>query len=212
MEHAFQKSKLEIIEAIKQGVQIFEPGRTTSLSPDWSRAGIGYFLYQKHCSCPSKVTTCCQNGWRIVLAGSRFLNRAEKNYWPVEGEALAVVWALEDTRFFTVGCTDLHIQTDHRPLIKLLGDRTLDEINNRRLINLKERSMGWQFVIYHVPGRLIPAPDATSHNPFDSLEDVDGICCTDISTNLEFSVCAMRFSNGLRKQFCGVMQASGNGK
>ena len=175
LEHAFQKSKLEIIEAIKQGVQIFEPGRTTSLSPDWSRAGIGYFLYQKHCSCPSKVTTCCENGWRIVLAGSRFLNKAEKNYWPVEGEALAVVWALEDTRFFTIGCTDLHIQTDHRPLIKLLGDRTLDEINNRRLINLKERSMGWQFEIHHVPGRLIPAPDATSRNPFNSLEDVDGI-------------------------------------
>ena len=171
LEHAFQESKLEIIEAIKQGVEIFEPGRTTSLSPDWSRAGIGYFLYQKHCSCPSKITTCCEDGWRIVLAGSRFLNKAEKNYWPVEGEALAVVWALEDTRFFTVGCTDLHIQTDHRPLTKLLGDRTLDEMNNRRLINLKERSMGWQFEIHHVPGRLIPASDATSRNPHNSLED-----------------------------------------
>ena len=35
--------------------------------------------------------------------------------------------------------------------------------------------MGWQFEIHHVPGRLIPAPDATSRNPFNSLEDVDGI-------------------------------------
>ena len=35
--------------------------------------------------------------------------------------------------------------------------------------------MGWRFEIHHVPGRLIPAPDATSRNPFDSLEDVDGI-------------------------------------
>ena len=30
----------------------------------------------------------------------------------------------------------MNIQTDHRPLVKLLGDRTLDEIDNRRLINL----------------------------------------------------------------------------
>ena len=51
----------------------------------------------------------------------------------------------------------------------------MDEINNRRFINLMERSMGWQFGIHHVPGRLIPAPDATSRNPFNSLEDVDGI-------------------------------------
>ena len=167
LEQAFQQSKLEIVKAIEEGVRIFEPGRTTCLSPDWSKTGIGYFLYQKYCTCPSNITTCCKNGWRIVLAGSRFLQKAERNYWPVEGEALAVVWALEDTRFFTVGCADLHIQTDHRPLVKLLGNRTLDEIQNRRLINLKEKSMGWRFNIHHIPGRLIPAPDATSRSPHD---------------------------------------------
>ena len=167
LEQAFQRSKLEIVKAIEEGVRIFEPGRTTCLSPDWSKTGIGYFLYQKYCTCPSKVTTCCENGWHIVLAGSRFLQKAERNYWPVEGEALAVVWGLEDTRFFTVGCADLHVQTDHRPLVKLLGDRTIDEIQNRRLINLKEKSMWWRFEIHHVPGRLIPAPDATSRSPHD---------------------------------------------
>ena len=175
LEHAFQQSKLEIVKAIEEGVRIFEPGRTTSLSPDWSKTGI---LYQKYCTCPSQITTCCDNGWHIVLAGSRFLHKAERNYWPVEGEALAVVWALEDTRFFTSGCTDLHIQTDHRPLVKLFGDRTLDEIQNRRLINLKERSMWWQFDIHHVPGKLIPASDATSRSPHDrdtSYEAEDNI-------------------------------------
>ena len=159
---------MEIVRAIKEGVKIFEPGRTTCLSPDWSKTGIGYFLYQKYCSCESNVTTCCQNGWHIVLAGSRFLSKAERNYWPVEGEALAVAWALEDTRFFTIGCTNLHIQTDHRPLVKLLGDRSLDEMLNRRLINLRERCNGWQYEIHYVPGRKIPAPDATSRNPLQS--------------------------------------------
>jgi hypothetical protein len=102
-----------------------------TLSPDWSKTGIGYFLYQQYCDCPSDVTTCCENSWRIVLAGSRFLNKAEENYWPTEGEALAVAWSLEDTWFFTAGCRDLHIQTDHHPLVSLLGNKPLDEINNR---------------------------------------------------------------------------------
>ena len=127
LELAFNRSRLEIVAAIRKGVEIFDPTRTTVLSPDWSKTGIGYFLYQKHCECPSTVTTCCDNGWRVTLAGSRFLSDAEKNYWPTEGEALGVAWSLEDTKFFTLGCTDLHVQTDHRPLVKLLGDRTLDE-------------------------------------------------------------------------------------
>ena len=156
---------MEIVKAIQEGVRIFDPSRTTVLSPDWSKTGIGYFLYQKYCECPSVTTNCCKDGWRITLAGSRFLHKAERNYWPVEGEALAVAWALGDSKFFTLGCSDLHIQTDHRPLVKILGDRTLDEIHNRRLINLKEKTMPWRFKIHHVPGKLIPAPDATSPYP-----------------------------------------------
>ena len=171
LEHAFQESKLEIVKAIEEGVKIFDPCRITALSPDWSKTGIGYFMYQKYCECPSTITTCCDNGWHITLAGSRFLHKAERNYWPVEGEALAVAWALEDTKFFTLGCSNLHIQTDHRPLVKLLGDKTLDEIDNRRLINLKEKTMAWNFEIHHVPGRLIPAPDATSRSPHDRSSD-----------------------------------------
>jgi hypothetical protein len=64
-----------------------------------------------------------------------------------------------------MGCKNLHIQTDHRPLVKLFGDRTLDEINNRRLINFMEKAMAWQFAIHYVPGRSIPGPDATSRSP-----------------------------------------------
>ena len=183
LEKSFQESKLEIVKAIQEGVRIFDPSRTTVLSPDWSKTGIGYFLYQKYCECPSVTTNCCKDGWRITLAGSRFLHKAERNYWPVEGEALAVAWALEDSKFFTLGCRDLHIQTDHRPLVKILGDRTLDEIHNRRLINLKEKTMPWRFKIHHVPGKLIPAPDATSRYPQERKDDVDSLAETDVDTS-----------------------------
>jgi len=36
----------------------------------------------------------------VVLAGSRFLSGAEQRYAPIEGEALAIAWDLEQTRTF----------------------------------------------------------------------------------------------------------------
>ena len=165
LEEAFEKSKTAIVEAIKEGVQIFDPERKTTLCTDYSKTGVGYFLYQKWCSCQSDVMTCCPTGWRITLAGSRFLNKHEANYWPTKGEMLGIAWALHDTGYFTLGCRDLHIQTDHRALVKLLGDKRLEDINNRCLVNLKEKTMAWDFTISWIPRKDIPAPDATSRQP-----------------------------------------------
>ena len=122
----FESSKIEIVDAIKNGVEIFDPTRLTCLRPDWSQTGIGYFLCQKHCQCKSALPGCCEHGWRITLAGSRFLKPAETRYAPVEGEALAIAWSLEHTKFFSQGCDNLVIVTDHKPLVKLFGDRALD--------------------------------------------------------------------------------------
>ena len=159
---AFESSKLKIVEAIKQGVEIFDKNRKTCLPTDWSKLGIGYYLTQKHCSCPSDIPDCCDSGWRITLAGSRPLKSAEMRYAPVEGEALAVAWSLDQTRYFTQGCNDLLVLTDHKPLCKLLGDRSLDEIHNPRLLRLKEKTMRWQFRTVHVPGKENFVADARS--------------------------------------------------
>ena len=168
LESTFQASKEAIIEAIRQGVEIFDIQRRTCLRPDWSKRGIGYFLLQQHCSCPSGVPDCCPGGWRITLAGSRFLNSAEQRYAAIEGEALAVAWGLEQTRYFTQGCDNLVIVTDHKPLIKIFGDRTLDEITNSRLFRLKQRTLPWRFEIRHLPGTSNHAADATSRHPSQS--------------------------------------------
>ena len=92
---AFSDSKSAITKAIRKGVEIFDIKKPTCLRPDWSCKGIGYFLLQKHCNCSTTLPDCCPDGWRITLAGSRFLQDAEKRYAPIEGEALAVVWGLE---------------------------------------------------------------------------------------------------------------------
>ena len=74
---AFEESKKHIVDAILEGVEIFDVTKPTCLRPDWSKKGIGYWLLQKHCGCQSELPDCCDNGWRITLAGSRFLKGPE---------------------------------------------------------------------------------------------------------------------------------------
>ena len=109
--------------------------------------------------------TCCKPGWRLTLVGSRFLHDAETRYSPIEGECLAVAYGLHQTRFFTLGCNNLVVATDYKPLLGILNDRSLADVENRRLLNLKEKTLGFRFKIIHVPGRLQLGADAASRFP-----------------------------------------------
>ena len=194
LESAFQASKEAIIAAIRRGVEIFDLQRRTCLRPDWSKLGIGYFLSQKHCNCTSALPGCCNDGWKLTLAGSRFLSPAEQRYAPIEGEALAVAWGLEQSRYFTQGCDDLLVVTDHKPLVKILGDRTLDEITNSRIFRLKQRTMPWYFEVAHLPGKTNSAADATSRHPSHSTyaEQASVSLCSTMDSAEQSIVAAIR--------------------
>ena len=168
LDNLFQESKDVIINEIEEGVRIFDKNRTTCLATDWSREGIGYWLFQKHCNCQPTQLFCCHTGWKMCLVGSRFTHVAESRYHPVEGEALAVVYALDNARFFVLGCQDLVIAVDHKPLLSLFSNRTLD-IPNSRLRNLKEKTLRYRFTIEHVPGAKHKAADAISRRPTGSI-------------------------------------------
>ena len=51
---------------------------------------------------------------------------------------------------------------DHKPLLKILGDRKLEDIDNPRLLKLKEKTLNWRFKVVHVPGRIHVGPDTLS--------------------------------------------------
>ena len=134
------------------------------LSTDWSNEGIGFLLRQKYCSCPTSPS-CCPDGWKLCLVGSRFTTPAESRYAPIEGEALAVAYALHQTRYYVLGCSNLMVTTDHKPLVTILGDKSLTDITNRRLLNLKEKTLAYRFTIHHVSGAKNRGPDAASRYP-----------------------------------------------
>ena len=162
----FAKSKGEIVKLVEKGVHAFEMGRPTCLATDWSKDGIGFILLQKFCTCTMEAApNCCKQGWHLIYAGSRFTTEAESRYAPVEGEALAVVYALEKCRIFVLGCPNLLVAVDHKPLVKILGDRSLEDIKNPRLFNLKEKTLMYKYSIKHVPGAWHTGPDACSRYP-----------------------------------------------
>jgi hypothetical protein len=165
LQTAFDKAKEHIIGAIHAGVKIYDPRRTTALLTDWSKTGIGHVLMQKTCECPGKSPRCCSEGWQVTCVGSRFNTPAESRYHPVEGEMLGVAWALNKTRFFTRGHPDLTVVVDHKPLLKILGDKRMSDIENPRIHNLKEKTLGFRFGVIHIPGKDHHAADSTSRQP-----------------------------------------------
>ncbi len=164
LQSIFEESKAAVVQEIEEGVKIFDKLKSTCLATDWSKEGIGFWLFQKHCKCVEISLLCCYTGWKVSLVGSRFTHPAESRYAPIEGEALAVVYALDKARFFVQGCPKLIVATDHKPLLRVFNDRSLD-IPNPRLRNLKEKTLRYRFAMHHVPGAKNRAPDALSRHP-----------------------------------------------
>ena len=89
LENIFELSKTEIILAMREGVRMFRTDLPTAVSTDFSKQGLGNSLFQKHCKCEGETPSCFKTGWKLVAFSSRFTHPAEKNYSPVEGEALS---------------------------------------------------------------------------------------------------------------------------
>ena len=55
-----------------------------------------------------------------------------------------MAYSLDKCKHFVIGCNDLTIAVDHKPLIKLFTDRALEDIPNARLRNLnKKKKIPW---------------------------------------------------------------------
>ncbi len=96
---------------------LYDPQRETILSADASSYGIGAVLKQKQ----------PDGSLRPTVFASRALTSTEQRYAQIEKEALAVTWAAERLSDFLTGI-HFTIETDHKPLVPLLGSKNLDEL------------------------------------------------------------------------------------
>lgn len=162
----------------------YDANRETIVSADASSFGLGAVLLQKQ----------TDTHWRPVAFHSRALTDAEQRYAQIEKEALAATWACERFSDYLVGKV-FEIQTDHKPLVPLLGSKDIDSLPPR-IQRFRMRLMRFHYRIVHVPGKELSTADALSRAPLmePSTEDmklqedvylfvnqvVDGLPVTDV--------------------------------
>ncbi|XP_036435970.1 uncharacterized protein K02A2.6-like isoform X1 [Colossoma macropomum] len=156
-QEAFDRIKREL--TTQPGLALYDPNAKTLVSADASSYGLGAVLLQKR---PDQE-------WKPVAYASRALTSTEQRYAQIEKEALASTWACEKFAEFLIG-KNFHIETDHKPLVPLLGSKTLDALPPR-IQRLRMRLMRFAYTISHVSGKNIATADVLSRAPVSGTAD-----------------------------------------
>ena len=155
-EEAFTKLKREI--SSPRVLALYDADAKTKVSADALAYGIGAVLMQQQ-----------QGTWQPVAFASWKLNEAETCYAQIEKEALALTWALEKFAEYVLGkCVIL--ETDHKPLVPILGRKSLDMLPPR-VLRFRLRLMRFQYSIQHVPEKTLYTADTLSRAPLEETQD-----------------------------------------
>ena len=114
----------------------------------------------------------------------------------VELELLAVAWAVKKCRLYLLGLPHFSLIVDHNPLVPILNEKTMDAIENPRLMRLKERLLPYTFTTSWRKGKDHAIPDALSRAPVgdptsedkESEADLTALMCAHIkvlATNID---------------------------
>ena len=126
---------------------------------------MGYALMQLH-----------GKDYKLVEAESRWLSQAEQNYGMTSLELAGVYWALQKCKLYLLGLPSFEIITDHQPLVSILNSKTLDEIENPRQQNMKEKiQQQFNFVVKWKAGKRMFISDALSRSPVSDPPKDNGV-------------------------------------
>ena len=149
-EESFVKVKAEL--TTHTVLALYDPQADTKISADASSHGLGAVLLQNQ-----------KKEWRPVAYASRSMSETETRYAQIEKEALAITWACEKFSTYILG-KHISIETDHKPLVPLLGNKHLDNLPPR-VLRFRLRLMRFSYSIQHVPGKLLYTADTLSRAP-----------------------------------------------
>jgi len=146
----------------------------TILSTDASSYGLGAVILQRSVD---------EVNWKPVAYASRTLTTAEQKYAQIEKEALAICWGCEKFDYFLAG-REFIVETDHKPLISVLGDKELAKLPIR-VQRFRLRMMAYSYKIMYTPGEKLVLADALSRAP---LVDKSGKLQEPIGSTVEVAL------------------------
>ena len=114
-----------------------------------------------------------------VAFASKTLTTAEHNYANIERELLGVVFGVQHFKHFTFG-NEVHMITDHKPLVSLLKKSLV--ACSSRLSRLMLKIVDFPLKVLYQPGGKMVISDAlshlSSHQTPDTKETVHGLNVT----------------------------------
>ncbi len=152
---AFRESKRVIAQEIQHGVEIFLTRTSPPASPQTGpRMGWATGALQL----PIRRHLLLQNQLEDHTGGIEVYTLSRITICPHRGRG-----ALDKACHFVLGCSLLQWTTN--PYSRYKGDRSIDQIGNTRLRNLKEKTLRYRFRMIHIPGVRNKTPDALSRYP-----------------------------------------------
>ena len=122
----------------------FNPNKPINiLTDEASSSGIGFVFYE-----PTDIST---QEVTIVQANSSALKKSQMAYSPVDTEVLALKLACDASQHYLYGAEVINIYTDCSALEGMFN-KPLSEIKNRRIRNMIEKLMNFNFKFHHIPG------------------------------------------------------------
>ena len=112
----------------------YDATRPTRIMTDACNTGLGFVLQQKN-----------GDTWHTIQIGSRFLSDTETCYATIEKEMLGVTWSITKCHKFLAGLPHFEVVTDHNPLLAILNNRQMDEIENPILQRMRTKLMSYHF-------------------------------------------------------------------
>ena len=103
------------------------------------------------------------HAWQPMAFASRALSDTESRYAQIEKETLVLVYACKKIFNYVLG-KNILLETDHKPLVPLLGNKSLDALPPS-VLRFCIRLKGFQYSISHVPGKLLYIADTFSRAP-----------------------------------------------